>query len=110
MRRTVQGMPSVMRDTELTTGFTKASPVVIPDKMPMTTLNRDLNARAKPVRTTKVAETLLSMENIVEFRGEISFLAPWRTDNHYTRITQLWEGHFEVAEQPQWPPGQRNAK
>lgn len=38
----VHGMPRVISDSELTTGFTKASPVVMPDKMPMTTLNRDL--------------------------------------------------------------------
>ena len=39
MSSTVQGMPRVIRDRALTTGFTKASPVVMPDKMPTTTLN-----------------------------------------------------------------------
>lgn len=43
MSSAVQGMPRVIRDNELTTGLTKASPVVIPDKMPMTTLNLDLD-------------------------------------------------------------------
>ena len=43
MSSAVQGMPRVMSDNELTTGLTKASPVVIPDKMPMTTLNLDLD-------------------------------------------------------------------
>lgn len=47
MSSAVQGMPRVMSDNELTTGLTKASPVVIPDKMPMTTLNLDLDWRAK---------------------------------------------------------------
>lgn len=47
MRSTVQGMPRVMSDSELMTGLTKASPVVIPDKMPMTTLNLDLDTVAK---------------------------------------------------------------
>lgn len=42
MSSAVQGMPSVISDSELTTGFTKASPVVMPDKMPTTTLNLDL--------------------------------------------------------------------
>lgn len=42
MSSAVQGMPRVISDNELTTGFTKARPVVIPDKMPMTTLNLDL--------------------------------------------------------------------
>lgn len=42
MSSAVQGMPRVISDSELTTGLTKASPVVIPDKMPMTTLNLDL--------------------------------------------------------------------
>ena len=51
----MQGMPRVISDNELTTGLTKASPVVIPDKMPMTTLNLDLNQKAKQVRTTKIA-------------------------------------------------------
>ena len=39
MSSTVQGMPRVIRDRALTTGLTKASPVVMPDKMPTTTLN-----------------------------------------------------------------------
>lgn len=43
MSSAVQGMPRVMSDNEFTTGLTKASPVVIPDKMPMTTLNLDLD-------------------------------------------------------------------
>lgn len=43
MSSAVQGMPRVISDSELTTGFTKASPVVMPDKMPMTTLNLDLH-------------------------------------------------------------------
>lgn len=47
MSSTVQGMPRVISDNELTTGLTKASPVVIPDKMPMTTLNLDLDWKAK---------------------------------------------------------------
>jgi len=36
-----------MRDSELRTGLTKASPVVIPEKMAMTTLNLDLHGEAK---------------------------------------------------------------
>lgn len=40
-------MPSVINDSELTTGLTKARPVVIPDRMPMTTLNLDLDGGAK---------------------------------------------------------------
>lgn len=40
-------MPSVISDRELTTGLTKASPVVIPDKMPMTTLNLDLELKGR---------------------------------------------------------------
>lgn len=47
MSSAVQGMPRVIRDNELTTGLTKASPVVIPDKMPMTTLNLDLDWQIK---------------------------------------------------------------
>lgn len=47
MSSAVQGMPRVIRDNELTTGLTKASPVVIPDKMPMTTLNLDLDWKIK---------------------------------------------------------------
>lgn len=47
MSNAVQGMPSVISDNELTTGLTKASPVVIPDKMPMTTLNLDLDLTGK---------------------------------------------------------------
>lgn len=43
MSSAVQGMPRVISDSELTTGFTKASPVVMPDRMPMTTLNLDLH-------------------------------------------------------------------
>ena len=43
MSSAVQGMPKVISDNELMTGFTKANPVVIPDKMAMTTLNRDLD-------------------------------------------------------------------
>lgn len=40
-------MPSVINDSELTTGLTKARPVVIPDRMPMTTLNLDLDGGAE---------------------------------------------------------------
>lgn len=40
-------MPRVMSDSELTTGLTKAKPVVIPDRMPMTTLNLDLDGGAE---------------------------------------------------------------
>lgn len=47
MSSAVQGMPRVISDSELTTGLTKASPVVIPDKMPMTTLNLDLMREEK---------------------------------------------------------------
>lgn len=47
MSSAVQGIPRVMSDSELTTGFTKASPVVIPDKMPMTTLNLDLDREGR---------------------------------------------------------------
>lgn len=61
MSSTVQGMPRVMSDSELTTGLTKASPVVIPDKMPMTTLNLDLEGEAKQVRKTESAAILHSM-------------------------------------------------
>lgn len=39
-------MPRVINDSELTTGLTKARPVVIPDRMPMTTLNLDLDGGA----------------------------------------------------------------
>ena len=50
MSSAVQGIPRVMSDSELTTGLTKANPVVIPDKMPMTTLNLDLDGEAKQIR------------------------------------------------------------
>lgn len=40
-------MPSVINDSEFTTGLTKARPVVIPDRMPMTTLNLDLDGGAE---------------------------------------------------------------
>lgn len=43
MSSAVQGIPRVMSDNEFRTGLTNASPVVIPDKMPMTTLNLDLD-------------------------------------------------------------------
>lgn len=48
----MQGMPSVIKDSELTTGLTKARPVVIPDRMPMTTLNLDLRGGAEHKRGT----------------------------------------------------------
>lgn len=59
MSRAVQGMPRVMSDRELTTGLTKASPVVIPDKMPMTTLNLDLHGEAKQVCTCKLKTAIV---------------------------------------------------
>lgn len=48
MSSAVQGIPRVMSDSELMTGLTKANPVVMPDRMPMTTLNLDLE-RAKHI-------------------------------------------------------------
>lgn len=42
MRRAVQGIPSVISEIELMAGLMKASPVVIPEKMPTTILNLDL--------------------------------------------------------------------
>lgn len=66
MSSAVQGMPRVMSDNELTTGLTKASPVVIPDKMPMTTLNLDLDWRAK---TKKCQNRVLP--SVVKFRWNV---------------------------------------
>lgn len=71
MSSAVHGMPRVMSDSELTTGLTKASPVVIPDKMPMTTLNRDLDGEAKQVRKTESAATQLCMDDIVKYRKNV---------------------------------------
>lgn len=51
MSNSVQGMPRVISDRELMTGLTKASPVVIPDKIPMTTLKRDLHGETKKKHT-----------------------------------------------------------
>lgn len=53
MSSAVQGIPRVMSDSELTTGLTKAKPVVIPDKMPMTTLNLDLHGEEKEMHKEK---------------------------------------------------------
>ena len=82
MSSTVQGMPRVISDNELTTGLTKASPVVIPDKMPMTTLNLDL----KQIRTTKVS---VFYEQHCVTVTESSFQNSTRTLRQSTRITQL---------------------
>lgn len=42
MRRAVHGIPSVINVIELMAGLMKARPVVIPERMPMTILNLDL--------------------------------------------------------------------
>lgn len=42
MRRAVQGIPSVINEIELMAGLMKASPVVMPERMPTTILNLDL--------------------------------------------------------------------
>lgn len=46
-------MPRVINDSELTTGLTKARPVVIPDRMPMTTLNLDLDGGTETRRRSE---------------------------------------------------------
>lgn len=55
-------MPRVINDSELTTGLTKARPVVIPDRMPITTLNLDLDGGAekanKPFRKKAILVTI----------------------------------------------------
>lgn len=72
MSSAVQGMPRVMSDSELTTGLTKANPVVMPDKMPMTTLNLDLDGEAKLKSRQKKesAATLHSKNSFVETHEE----------------------------------------
>lgn len=72
-------MPRVIRDNELTTGLTKASPVVIPDKMPMTTLNLDLNGKAKQVRKKTIATKTNTMYSIVKLRKNVWKLFPEMT-------------------------------
>lgn len=56
--RAVQGMPRVINDSELTTGLTKARPVVIPDRMPMTTLNLDLDGGAQTRKDVQKKKTI----------------------------------------------------
>lgn len=68
MSSTVHGIPRVISDSELTTGFTKASPVVIPDKMPMTTLNLDLDGLMN--KTDRYCCNN-SMNMIVRYRGSV---------------------------------------
>lgn len=42
MRRAVHGIPSIINEIELMAGLMKARPVVIPERMPTTILNLDL--------------------------------------------------------------------
>lgn len=42
MRRAVHGIPRVINEMELIAGLMKARPVVIPERMPTTILNLDL--------------------------------------------------------------------
>lgn len=45
MSKAVQGMPRLIREMALMAGLTNASPVVIPERIPMTTLNLILGER-----------------------------------------------------------------
>ena len=70
----MQGMPRVISDNELTTGLTKASPVVIPDKMPMTTLNLDLNQKAKSEQQKLLMNTIVKLRKTVLSRKHYNTL------------------------------------
>lgn len=64
-------MPRVISDNELTTGLTKASPVVIPDKMPMTTLNLVLKLKKENISDKQKLQQCCTLSRIVKLRQNI---------------------------------------
>lgn len=63
----MQGIPSVIKEIELMAGLMKASPVVIPERMPTTSLNLDLVKQMDREKREINFTQVISPINVIDF-------------------------------------------